>query len=119
MPSADRSLPSKTRLLRALANPSRLAILEALRGGPRCVGEVVARTGLTQSNVSNHLACLRDCGLVSSRARGRFVFYRLAAPDVARLLERIEALDRRAGAQVEACAHLPRRALPGPRGRAR
>lgn len=109
MPMPARPAPSRIRLLRALANPSRLSILEALRGGPRCVGEVVTRTGLTQSNVSNHLACLRDCGLVASRTRGRHVFYRLAAADVARLLERIEALDRRAGARVEACRRLPGR----------
>lgn len=54
----------KAKLFRGFADPSRLAIVEALRSGSMTVTEVVAATGLTQSNTSNHLSCLRDCGLV-------------------------------------------------------
>jgi ArsR family transcriptional regulator, cadmium/lead-responsive transcriptional repressor len=74
----DLSLALKAKLFRGLADPSRLAILEALRAGERTVSDVVAATGLSQPNASNHLACLRDCGLVESRQDGRRVYYRLA-----------------------------------------
>jgi DNA-binding transcriptional ArsR family regulator len=76
----------KGKLFRGFAEPSRLAILEALRSGPGCVNALVEATGLTQPNASNHLACLLDCGLVEREPRGRFVFYRLADPRVAELL---------------------------------
>ncbi|MDR7482293.1 MAG: metalloregulator ArsR/SmtB family transcription factor [Armatimonadota bacterium] len=72
----------KAKLFRGFADPSRLSILETLRPGPRTVGEIVAATGLGQSNVSNHLACLRDCGLVVAETRGRHVHYRLSDPRV-------------------------------------
>lgn len=54
----------KAKLFRGFSDPSRLSILEALRNGPLTVGEIVEATGLTQSNTSNHLSCLNDCGLV-------------------------------------------------------
>ncbi len=76
----------QAKLFRGFADPSRLAILNALRSGPRTVTEVVQATSLTQSNVSNHLACLRDCGLVASEQQGRYVRYRLSDERVAQLL---------------------------------
>ncbi|MBX6342178.1 MAG: helix-turn-helix transcriptional regulator [Thermomicrobiaceae bacterium] len=84
--ATTQSLALKAKLFRGLADPSRLAILEALRPGPRSVGAVVRGTGLSQPNVSNHLACLHDCGLVAREPRGRFVYYRLSDPRVERLL---------------------------------
>ena len=82
----------RARLFRGLSDASRLAIVEALRAGPRSVGEVVDATGLGQSNVSNHLACLLGCGLVAREQRGRHVFYRLADTRVDDLLALADAL---------------------------
>jgi ArsR family transcriptional regulator, cadmium/lead-responsive transcriptional repressor len=79
-------LPLKAKLFRGLADPSRLGILEVLRGGAMSVGEIVVATGLTQPNVSNHLACLHGCGLVVREHQGRRVYYRLANERVAALL---------------------------------
>ncbi len=76
----------KAKLFRGFADPSRLVILEVLRDCPRTVSELVTLTGLSQSNASNHLACLRDCGLVVSTQHGRFVQYQLSDPRVALLL---------------------------------
>lgn len=81
-----RVLAIKAKLFRGLADPSRLAILEALRDGPRSVGDVVEVTGLGQSNTSNHLRCLHDCGLVSREQEGRYVYYRLSGDRVAAML---------------------------------
>ena len=72
------TVADRAKLFRGLADPSRLAILEALRPGPLSVGQIVAATGLSQPNASNHLRCLSECGLVAGEARGRFVDYRLA-----------------------------------------
>lgn len=80
------SLALKAKLFRGFADPSRLSILESLRDDARSVGELVDMTGLAQSNVSNHLACLLDCGLVTREPQGRRVIYRLADERVGTLL---------------------------------
>jgi DNA-binding transcriptional ArsR family regulator len=82
----------KARLFRGFSDPSRLKILEALRGGAQTVGAIVECTSLSQSNVSNHLSCLRDCGLVTAEQRGKFVEYRLSDPRVDELLTLAETL---------------------------
>jgi methanogenic corrinoid protein MtbC1 len=68
--------------LREIADRSRRSILLELRSGPRNVSEIVAATGLKQPNVSNHLAKLRDRGVVRASKVGRQVFYTLANPEV-------------------------------------
>lgn len=82
----------KAKLFRGFADPSRLSILEALRDGAQTVSQVVEATGLSQSNVSNHLSCLRGCGLVVSEQDGRFVHYQLSDPRVETLLQLAEEL---------------------------
>jgi DNA-binding transcriptional ArsR family regulator len=86
------NLNVKARLFRGFSDPSRLKILETLRAGAITVGEIVEQTRLSQSNVSNHLACLGDCGLVTAERRGKFVSYRLSDPRVNELLTLAETL---------------------------
>lgn len=93
----------KAKLFRGLADPSRLSILETLRGGPRNVGDIVDRTGLSQSNVSNHLACLLDCGLVLRQQRGRFAFYELSDDRVDDFLSAAGRLISDVAAGLPAC----------------
>lgn len=81
-----RTVDLQAKLFRGFADPSRLAILVSLRSGPLTVNEIVQATGLTQSNISNHLGCLRDCGLVSTQPQGRYVFYTLSDKRVDQLL---------------------------------
>ena len=90
--SAKTGLDLKAKLFRGFGDPSRLSILEALRLGPRTVGEIVTETGLSQPNVSNHLGCLRDCGLVTSEQTGRNVRYQLSDDRVGDLLFLAETL---------------------------
>jgi ArsR family transcriptional regulator, cadmium/lead-responsive transcriptional repressor len=75
-----------------LADPTRLRIVRLLLGGPRSVGEIVAQLGASQSGVSNHLACLKWCGYVSAKRRGRSVFYRLSDVRVRSLLNTAESI---------------------------
>lgn len=93
----------KARLFRGLSDPSRLGILEALRNGPQTVTEIVAATGLSQSNTSNHLSCLADCGLVRRSQKGRNVFYQLSDPRVDALLALAEQLLSDAARGVYEC----------------
>jgi DNA-binding transcriptional ArsR family regulator len=90
--SKTRSIELIAKLFRGFSDPSRLSILEALRGGPLTVSEIVGETGLSQSNASNHLACLRDCGLVVSEQNWRYVTYQLSDDRVGDLLELAESL---------------------------
>ena len=81
-----RSIEIQAKLFRGFSDPSRLSILETLRNSALTVTEIVQATGLSQSNVSNHLGCLRDCGLVVAQHRGRFVYYQLSDERVGQLL---------------------------------
>jgi DNA-binding transcriptional ArsR family regulator len=81
-------------LLQTLADPLRLAVLQHLMGGAAAVSELVAVTGVTQPNVSNHLAILRQRGLVRATRVGRQMVYEIATPTVARI---VESLARAAG----------------------
>jgi ArsR family transcriptional regulator, cadmium/lead-responsive transcriptional repressor len=90
-------------LFRSLADPARLAILTHLAAGEHRVGELTAHLGLAQSTVSQHLACLRDCGLVTARAHGRASYYSLARPELLDLLRSAERLLEATGEQVVLC----------------
>ena len=98
----------RAKLFRGLADPSRLAILDALRAGALAVGEIAERTGLTQPNVSNHLRCLSDCGLVVGERSGRFTHYRLGDARVAALLRDADMLLDAVAVGVEACGNYRR-----------
>ena len=68
---AEDDLAAAACMFRSLGDPNRLAILRHLALGEHRVVELVGPLGLAQSTVSAHLACLRDCGLVTSRPQGR------------------------------------------------
>ena len=69
---------AQARWFRLLADPTRLAILKHLLARPHSVTELVDRTGLPQSRISNHLACLRWCQFVHADRQGRHVVYTIA-----------------------------------------
>ena len=79
-------------MFRSLGDPARLAIVRHLALGEHKVVDLTAHLGLAQSTVSAHLACLRDCGLVTSRPQGRASMWSLAAP--AELLDVLAAAER-------------------------
>ena len=83
---------TKAKLMRGFSDPSRLSILEILVDGPRRVSEIVMATGLSQPNVSTHLSCLRNCGLVSTQQQGKFVIYQMSDPRVYEILNLTSSL---------------------------
>ena len=100
------SIALQAKLFRGFADPSRLSIMETLRDGEMTVTEIVETTGLGQSNISNHLACLRDCGLVAAEQDGRYVRYRLSDPRVEQLLALADELLGDVAKGVYECTHL-------------
>jgi DNA-binding transcriptional ArsR family regulator len=72
---------------RALGEPARLRVLQALCDGERCVGDLEADTGLNQANLSRHLQVLAAAGFVKRRKEGLYVYYDLADANVLRLCE--------------------------------
>jgi ArsR family transcriptional regulator len=74
-------------LLRLIAHPARLEILNLLRGGEICVCQMEAQLGYRQAYISQHLMALREAGLVGDRRQGWKVFYRLLRPGLFALLD--------------------------------
>ncbi len=79
---SDEHYKQQSRLLKALANETRLKIIDRLNDGECHVGELVDLMGCDQSTVSKHLAILRSAGVVDDDRRGNTVFYRLLTPCV-------------------------------------
>jgi ArsR family transcriptional regulator len=75
------------RLCKALADPKRLLIINALRDGQKSVGELTQELELSQSNVSQHLAVLRERGVVRASREGNNVFYSLRDAKVVKALD--------------------------------
>ena len=87
MLTSEQRLSAILRLGRALSDPTRCRLLLALLEEPDYPAGLADRLGLTRQNVSNHLACLRDCGLVRTHARGRQVSYELVDASLVHALE--------------------------------
>jgi len=90
-------------MFRSLGDPARLAIIQHLALGEHRVVDLTAHLGLAQSTVSSHLACLRDCGLVTSRPQGRASMFSLAQPELLALLASAEKLLAATGDAVVLC----------------
>jgi DNA-binding transcriptional ArsR family regulator len=104
--SGTDGLLSAAALFHGFSDPSRLAILRHLALGEHRVVDLTAHLGLAQSTVSKHLACLKECGLVTSRAQGRASVFALAHP--AALMEVWVAAERLlelTGDAVALCPH--------------
>jgi ArsR family transcriptional regulator, cadmium/lead-responsive transcriptional repressor len=89
-------------LFRGLADRSRLLILERLAEREQRVSDLVEATKLSQPNVSAHLACLWECGLVARERRGREIHYRLI-PGMQQLFRATDGVLAKAGETVGAC----------------
>ena len=88
LPASDftRQAGEASRLLKALSNESRLLVLCFLVEGELSVGELTERVGLSQSALSQHLAKLREEGLVATRKKSQSVFYRVCDPKAEQVL---------------------------------
>lgn len=92
MPNEKRSarLEMRAQMLKALAHPTRLLIVEQLAGQERCVYELQQMVGCDMSTMSKHLALLRSAGLVDDEKRGNQVFYTLRTPCILKIFDCVE-----------------------------
>ena len=88
-PAPEMSFDEAADLLRALAHPVRLRIVDLLKRGELCVKRLEELLGVSQSSVSQHLSRLRYVGLIESERRGHLVCYRLAGPTAETILRAV------------------------------
>ena len=82
----------KARIIKAMAHPSRLAIIDALADGERCVCELQEIIGADMSTVSRHLTLMTSAGILANRKAGLQVYYRLEVPCILNFIGCIEAV---------------------------
>lgn len=82
---------------------TRLAILVNLAEGEQRVSDIVEALDGSQGNISGHLRCLKDCGLVADRRSGREVYYRIAHDEVIGVLRSVEQLLDVTGHRIDLC----------------
>jgi len=82
-------------ILKAIAQETRLSILELLRDGERCVCEIFPEINYEQSNVSRHLNLMLKAGILTRRKDGLKIFYAIKHPEVLAIIDLAEALMKR------------------------
>lgn len=85
-------LEARAKIIKALAHPSRLFIIEELSRASRCVGELTEMIGADVSTVSKHLSILKATGIVQDQKRGLQVYYTLRTPCILKFFECIESV---------------------------
>lgn len=75
------------KFFQGLSNPTRYKIIEALIDGPKNVSQLVDALGVSQSQISNQLVCLKWCGYVSSRQEGKYVYYQITDERILTIVE--------------------------------
>jgi ArsR family transcriptional regulator, cadmium/lead-responsive transcriptional repressor len=104
LPTSYAVLDTLGRVGRALSDGTRRRILLQLAGGPAYPADLATDLGVSRSGMSNHLSCLRDCGLVAAEPEGRRVRYRLADGRLAHALTDLAGLRLRPAAGHHAVA---------------
>lgn len=93
MNTKERALyEARARIIKALAHPTRLFLVDELSRGERCVCELTEMVGADMSTVSKHLAVLRSAGIVEDEKRGSQVFYAIRCPCVLKFFECVETV---------------------------
>jgi DNA-binding transcriptional ArsR family regulator len=90
MPKPETVIRDAAGIFKALGHPARVKMVRELRGGEKCVCDLVSAAGLGWSTVSRHLSVLREAGVVTDEKRGQQVIYRMALPCVSRFLDCLE-----------------------------
>lgn len=87
MTEVEIDLDLKIKFLRAFGDKTRVQILACLKNGEKTVSQIVDAVEGNQSNISQHLACLRGCGIIVGRPEGKYVYYGLRNQQIKDLLE--------------------------------
>lgn len=82
----DTYMDTKLKFIHGFSNKMRLQILECIKNEEKTVSQIVEETKGSQSNISQHLACLKGCGLIVGRQEGKYIYYSLSNRKVRDLL---------------------------------
>jgi DNA-binding transcriptional ArsR family regulator len=88
----ERVLELKAEILKALAQPTRLKILELLRNGEKCICEIVPAINGEQSNISRHISLMQKSHLVTTRKDGVKVMVKVNDPEIFNILDRVSRI---------------------------
>jgi len=83
---------NEVNIFKALGDPTRLKILECIRGGEKCICDITPATGKSQPNVSLHLKILNDAGLINKNKQGTNIFVKVATKDVYDIINLVKML---------------------------
>ncbi|HLR02364.1 MAG TPA: metalloregulator ArsR/SmtB family transcription factor [Virgibacillus sp.] len=103
--SKNVDLDTKVQFLHGFGHRTRIEIMEQLQSGEKTVSEIMETVEASQSSISQHLACLRGCGLIVNRQEGKFVYYRLRNEKIHRLLEMFDDVLDDVENDVGTCDH--------------
>lgn len=111
-------LELSSKFFRGLGDPTRLKILELLLEGEKSVTDLVKSLRIQQGRVSNHLACLKWCGYVTTASRGRYTLYRIADRRVKRILQLSREMVGKNAEHLWACTRIAKtESRPGAKGK--
>ncbi len=85
---------ARAKIVKAMAHPTRLFIVDALSGGEKCVCELTEMVGADMSTISKHLAILKNAGIIRDSKRGAWVWYKLACPCILNFFDCVESVMR-------------------------
>ena len=85
----------RSEIIKALAHPTRLFIMDFLSGGERCVCEIVEQVDVDISTISKHLSVMKNAGLVEDEKRGLNVFYKMTCPCILNLFNCLESISNK------------------------
>jgi DNA-binding transcriptional ArsR family regulator len=91
----ERAIYLKAEVLKALAQPTRLKILELLRDGERCICEIVPAINGEQSNISRHISLMQKSHLISTRKDGVKVMVKVKGPEIFEIIDKVGLLLKR------------------------
>ncbi|RAP76774.1 ArsR/SmtB family transcription factor [Paenibacillus montanisoli] len=93
----------KAKFIRGFSDKTRLQILESIKNKEKTVSQIVDDLNGNQSNISQHLACLKGCGIIVSRQEGKYIYYSLRNAEIAQLMDIMETVFVQVEEEVAAC----------------
>jgi len=99
------ALDTKVQFLHGFSHKTRIQILDLLQDGEKTVSEITKSVSGSQSSISQHLACLRGCGIVIGRQEGKFMHYSLRNDKVRNLLNMFDEVLNDVEKDVQSCQH--------------
>ncbi|SFA52780.1 transcriptional regulator, ArsR family [Parageobacillus thermantarcticus] len=100
-------LDVKAKFIRGFSDKTRLQILECIKNGEKTVSQIVEELQGNQSNISQHLACLKGCGIIVGRQEGKYIYYSLRNEKIKEMLELFDEVLNQVQTEVAQCdSHL-------------